>query len=469
MYDGFDHVVKSQKTDENGTLKSTSYVFDPLDRTVSKTTDGKTTDFEYLGLSSEVLDEKVAGELTKSYQYSPWGERLSQITHNSDGTTEDGYYGYNNHTDVETLTDKNGDTKATYGYTAYGKDDESEFTGIDKPETADPAEEAYNPYRFNSKRWDAQSGTYDMGFRDYSPGLNRFTSRDMYNGALADMGLGADPYTGNRYAFGGGNPTSFIELDGHMLAPLDSGGGGGEEEDPWYKELSARHDTAVVMATDYLKSQFPNDDFGNEVKIPGGSAKGNGNVGWADIVRWGKDKVEVWEVKQAGGPAEADGPAQLARYIKKLQKMLRDKGDNRKVVAGADIVPELGPTPSMGNPKEKITARSTQGGIITYDVNRDDDDDPEPPSPRPSPSARPTPTPTKKDGGKRPVWTETRPLFQPQAQPMPHATPGGDGEVSWDWNFDGEKAGTTVGFLGVLGFVGRIFSQGPTCVVGGAC
>lgn len=52
---------------------------------------------------------------------------------------------------------------------------------------------------------------------------------------------------------------------------------------------------------------------------------------------------------------------------------------------------------------------------------------------------------------------------------MPHATPGGDGEVSWDWNFDGEKAGTTVGFLGVLGFVGRIFSQGPTCVVGGAC
>jgi hypothetical protein len=37
----------------------------------------------------------------------------------------------------------------------------------------------------------------------------------MYNGALADMGLGLDPYTGNRYAFTGGNPTSLIELDGH--------------------------------------------------------------------------------------------------------------------------------------------------------------------------------------------------------------------------------------------------------------
>ncbi|MYQ35239.1 hypothetical protein, partial [Streptomyces sp. SID4956] len=110
-----------------------TYTFDPLDRTASKTADGKTTDFTYLGLSGEVLNEEVAGELTKSYQYSPWGERLSQVKHNTDGTAEDGYYSYNSHSDVETLTDDNGDTKATYGYTAYGANDESEFTGIDKP------------------------------------------------------------------------------------------------------------------------------------------------------------------------------------------------------------------------------------------------------------------------------------------------------------------------------------------------
>jgi RHS repeat-associated protein len=217
VYDGFDHVVESQKMDDTGAMKSTTYVFDPLDRTASKTVDGKTTDFAYLGLSSEVLDEKVSGSLTKSYQYSPWGERLSQIKHNGDGTTEDGYYGYNGHTDVETLTGADGDTKATYGYTAYGSDDESEFTGIDKPDVTDPTKELYNPYRYNSKRWDAQSGTYDMGFRDYNPGLNRFTTRDMYNGALADMSLGVDPYSGNRYAFTGGNPTSRVEYDGHMI------------------------------------------------------------------------------------------------------------------------------------------------------------------------------------------------------------------------------------------------------------
>jgi RHS repeat-associated protein len=217
-YDGFDHVVTHTKLTGTGATDTTTYAYDPLDRTASETTGGKTTDYDYLGLSSQVIDETVAGTLTKSYQYSPWGERLSQITHNSDGTQDLAVYGYNSHSDVETLTDQSGQTKATYGYTAYGADDSSEFTGIDKPDTADPAKEAYNPYRFNAKRWDASSGTYDMGFRNYSPGLNRFLTRDMYNGALSDLSLGTDPLTGNRYAFTGGNPVSNIELDGHRLA-----------------------------------------------------------------------------------------------------------------------------------------------------------------------------------------------------------------------------------------------------------
>jgi RHS repeat-associated protein len=214
-YDGFDHVVKHDKADAKGVLQPTTYAFDPLDRTTSKTESGKTTQFNYLGMSGEVLTEEVAGKLTASYQYSPWGERLSQIKNAADGKTDESFYGYNSHTDVETLTGADGNVKATYGYTAYGSEDTSEFTGIDKPSTTNPTKDAYNPYRFNSKRWDASSGTYDMGFRDYSPGLNRFTSRDMYTGALDDMRLGSDPMTGNRYAFTGGNPASRVELDGH--------------------------------------------------------------------------------------------------------------------------------------------------------------------------------------------------------------------------------------------------------------
>jgi len=38
----------------------------------------------------------------------------------------------------------------------------------------------------------------------------------MYNGALADMALDTDPFTGNRYTFASGNPISNVELTGHM-------------------------------------------------------------------------------------------------------------------------------------------------------------------------------------------------------------------------------------------------------------
>ncbi|MCE6998476.1 hypothetical protein LZG04_27285 [Saccharothrix sp. S26] len=59
---------------------------------------------------------------------------------------------------------------------------------------------------------------YDMGFRDYDPGINRFLTRDMCNGALTDLKLGSDPFTGNRYAFIGGNPISRLEIDGRCWA-----------------------------------------------------------------------------------------------------------------------------------------------------------------------------------------------------------------------------------------------------------
>ena len=219
VYDGFDRVLENRHTSGTATTV-TKYTYDPLDRTATRTSDAgtasaKTTTFNYLGLSNQLINEEVGGRITKSYQYSPLGERLSQTTFNADGTEEDIFYGYNPHADVEQITDDTGDTKATYGYTAYGSNDESLFTGVDKPDPQNPSSQPYNPYRFNAKRWDPGSSSYDMGFRDYSPGLNRFLTLDSYNGALSDLRLGLNPWTGNRYAFGGGNPISMVENDGH--------------------------------------------------------------------------------------------------------------------------------------------------------------------------------------------------------------------------------------------------------------
>ncbi|MFI7067417.1 DNRLRE domain-containing protein [Kribbella sp. NPDC050124] len=225
-YDGYDRVVKHRQLQDDGSTKTTETSFDALDRTSAKVEGSKTTEYTYLGLSGEVLSEEVAGQVTASYQYSPWGSRLSQVKFKADGSSEDSYYGYNPHTDVETLTTETGDTRSTYGYTAYGKNDDDRFTGVDKPEAQNPGKEPYNVYRYNAKRWDQSSSSYDMGFRNYSPNLNRFLTRDAYNGALGDLGLGTDPWNANRYAFAGGNPISRIELDGHINAAETDGGGG---------------------------------------------------------------------------------------------------------------------------------------------------------------------------------------------------------------------------------------------------
>ncbi|MER6354763.1 DNRLRE domain-containing protein [Streptomyces sp. NPDC001634] len=224
-YDGFDHIASEAKYTGSGTV-TTNYTYDPFDRTVSQTdnagsSNAKTTNFDYLATSKSLADESVGGTVTKSYQYASTGERLDQIVHNTDGTETPTYYTYNAHTDVQAITGANGNTTATYGYTAYGKDDTSQDTGVDKGTgtgaTGTTAATPYNVYRFNSKRIDGDTGNYDMGFRNYDPSMNRFLTRDMYEGALADSGMTTDPFTGNRYAFGGGNPLSNIEVDGHML------------------------------------------------------------------------------------------------------------------------------------------------------------------------------------------------------------------------------------------------------------
>ncbi|MCP8710938.1 DNRLRE domain-containing protein [Streptomyces sp. AC04842] len=218
-YDGFDRIAKH--TAGTGTsAKSTTYQYDAFDRTAQETTsgtNGRTTLFTYLGMESKVLREEVAGKATKSYQYSPWGQKLTQIKHKDTAPHEYSQYLYHPKGDVEAITEEDGSTRATYGYSAYGSDDEKQFTGADKPDAANPDKEQYNAYRYNAQRYDDGSGTYDMGFRNYDPGLNRFLTRDMYGGALDDMGLATDPYTGNRYAFAGGNPISFVELDGHLF------------------------------------------------------------------------------------------------------------------------------------------------------------------------------------------------------------------------------------------------------------
>jgi RHS repeat-associated protein len=255
-YDGFDRLTRDESflistwgTQMGNDVTRTS-TYDVFDRTVSTTTTvraqaPRTTRYVHLGTSDQVANEEQknasgAWSVTKAYSYGPGGEHLSMVETPLAGTTpaQTYFYGTNPHGDVETLTSSVGEVKATYRYQAYGQLDTTGTTGLDKV-MSDPVQDAevVNPYRFNGNRVDPATGQYDMGFRDYDPGLSRFLTRDSYNGALDDLALGLDPWTTNRYAFAGGNPVSFSELDGHR--PIEENGDEVKNPEPYFPDSSS--------------------------------------------------------------------------------------------------------------------------------------------------------------------------------------------------------------------------------------
>ncbi|RJQ69559.1 hypothetical protein D5S17_30700 [Pseudonocardiaceae bacterium YIM PH 21723] len=332
-YDGFDRVVEQQKLKDDK-LVSSKTAYDPLDRPAQKTEPGdKKTDFHYLGLSGQVISEDLNGKLDKSYAYAG-NRRLAQLKYAADGAPDEVYFGYNAHSDVEQLTDSGGQSKSTYGYTAYGSDDKKLATGIDKPSITDPAKsgEAYNLYRFNAKRWDPTTGNYDMGFRSYNTSRNRFLSMDMYNGATADLNMTTDPFTNNRYAFAGGNPINRVELDGHswfddyiagLNTPAPAGGGkdsafplpltGPAVEAP--KPLPINHTPMPApQVSDPRAQAILNDIYAR----PGDrDVVGTGKVGdayYQELVT-GKQVKDTWHFNDA-----ADQFARLSAYLEDVRK-----------------------------------------------------------------------------------------------------------------------------------------------------
>ena len=197
-----------------------TYTYDPLDRLAKESeshvgTPPRETSFGYVGLTDQLRTES-AGGTTKSYDYDAF-DRLIGL--NSGGARQT--YGRNLHDDISLLLDPSnpGTAKATYGYTPYGAEENRLTTDKTKNPDGTLRPDVLNAFRFNATRYDTGSGNLDMGFRRFSPDIGRFTQSDLYQDALADVDLAADPLTQNRYGFAGGNPISFVEVDGHEPFP----------------------------------------------------------------------------------------------------------------------------------------------------------------------------------------------------------------------------------------------------------
>jgi RHS repeat-associated protein len=197
-----------------------SYRYDSLDRPVRQidhwgTDPEVVTDLAYIGLTTDVGGEREteAGvpPTEKAYNYDAFGERTGLTASTPGAPTERFSYGHDTQGSVSLLVGQAGAARASYGYKAYGESDSALTAGDTN------ARNPLNSYRYTDKRLDPASGTLDMGARRFSPDAGRFLQLDQYHDALADLDLTTDALTGNRYALAGGNPISFVEVDGHFL------------------------------------------------------------------------------------------------------------------------------------------------------------------------------------------------------------------------------------------------------------
>ena len=183
-----------------------------------------------------------------------------------------------------------------------------------------------------------------MGFRTYDPTLNQFLSRDMYNGALSDVALDTDPFTGNRYTFGAGNPVSNIELDGHR--PADCTGecminwekaqaaaahnlsqASASTGIPW-DVYNAEHQAALFAALDPIVTQLLKEGYTAKQILSGLTIEGQNYIpnaskdnpgiygGYPDIIFRGRGGALVWEVKKyTYGPVASQEAAAYAAWL----------------------------------------------------------------------------------------------------------------------------------------------------------
>ena len=209
---------------------STDYSYDALDRTVKETEthnewsgQTRTTKFSYQGLSDLVTEERISGRnpTTKTYSYDAFGHRIS-LTNDPDDPTKETKtytYGYDVHGSGSQLITQGGQVQASYGYSAYGGEDEELTKGDNAATTLEPL----NSYRYSAARMDTgmdrgqeEGGDrfgLDFGARRYGPDTTRFIQQDLYYSALGDLSLTLDPLTQNRYSLAGGNPVSYVEVD----------------------------------------------------------------------------------------------------------------------------------------------------------------------------------------------------------------------------------------------------------------
>ena len=191
-YDESNRMI-SAKITQNGITVTEEYTYDWQGNRISKTIDGKTTN--YL-VDTNCEFAQTLAEFDKDGKLTVYYTKLNDEMLSAKYGSGDIFFIYDGHGSVRQLTDNDGKITDTYGYDAFGK--LITHTG-----------ESANSFMYAGEQYDANTGFYYLRARYMNPSSGTFTSLDTYQGNVFD------PITLHKYTYANANPTYFTDPSGH--------------------------------------------------------------------------------------------------------------------------------------------------------------------------------------------------------------------------------------------------------------
>ncbi|WP_421617413.1 RHS repeat domain-containing protein [Brevibacillus sp. TJ4] len=156
----------------------------------SKKENGQETKYVYY--NGVVIEELDASNRVKAQNV--WGNHL--LFRKDAATNKQGYYSFNSHGDVVSVTDSAGNALNRYEYDSWGN-------------PTLQVEGMSNPFLYSGEMYDKSVGLYYLRARYYDPVVGRFISEDTYKGQVDN------PLSLNRYTYTHNNPLRFVDPTGY--------------------------------------------------------------------------------------------------------------------------------------------------------------------------------------------------------------------------------------------------------------
>jgi len=209
-FDAWNRLVRAKNS---GGTTIAEYKYDALSRRVSETKSGSTTDF-YYSASWQVLEERVGGNATVQYTWSPvYVDALILRDRDTDanGSLDERLWVQQDaNFNVTALVNGSGVVVERFAYDAFGN-----FTVYDASWTLRGGGSAYSWLHYHQGlRYDATVSLYDNRWRWYDADLGRFTSNDPLRFGAGDV---------NFVRYVGNSSTGFVDPFGLDGDPIEKG------------------------------------------------------------------------------------------------------------------------------------------------------------------------------------------------------------------------------------------------------